>query len=73
MSFCSFRKEDEAEMKGQQVQNNCGLFEMELTAPDGTTISPGDPKYDKQDNFRLIMIDASGFEVSATEYECYCL
>ena len=46
--------------------NNCDLFEMEVTAPDGTTITSGDPRYDKQDDYRLIVINAAGFEVNCS-------
>ena len=47
---------------GHQAKD-CGLFELLVTAPDGTTITTGDSRYTKQDDFRLITIDASGFKV----------
>ena len=42
---------------------NCD-HEVRLTAPDGTQIYKYNNRYEKSDEFRLIMIDAAGFEVS---------
>jgi hypothetical protein len=47
----------------RQGQSGCGLFELEITAPGGHVIGPGDPRYSKQDDYKLIIIDAAGFEV----------
>ena len=41
----------------------CDGVEMVVTAPDGTNITKGDPRYEEQTEFRLITIDASGFPV----------
>ena len=46
------------------ANTGCDLFELVVIAPDGTSIDHTDQRYEKQEQFRLITVDAAGFEVS---------
>jgi len=47
----------------------CDNVEMVITAPDGTIIDKTDTRYNYQSQFRLIIVDASGFPEGVWEYE----
>ena len=45
------------------ASTGCDQFELVVIAPDGTRIDSGNQRYEKQEQFRLITVDAAGFEV----------
>ena len=72
--MCFINSAAESQDTVEQLASGCGLFEMKLTAPDSTIIDKSDAvRYSKQDEFRLITIDASEFEVQSTITILYLL